>query len=697
MSLNEILYTGTSGLSASQAGMRSISNNIANVGVSGYARERTTISTAVSGGKVTGVMVGEPERVADSFLENAVYRRGGNVGQSEAVANYLDRLQALLGAPGSEGGLAGRIDALSATAAQMSGLQGSPQTTAQFTGSVQDAIDTMKQLGGDIANLRGEVETELGYTVDRINVLLGQVHDLNEQIAQSGGHATNGVENRRVAALDELSSLMKVNIREQSDGRVTIETGSGQVLLDKRLRELSYPSSRPGTSQPIYPPIDIRFVDPSGKPGAATGDRIDSSAIGGKLGGLIDTRDNTLPRFSEQIGVLFSGTAEALNAVSNEGTTLPPPTVMTGRETGLVATDRLGFTGSAVFAVVGTDGTLVNKTTVDFDALGPTATVQDAVDAINAGLAPDATATLVDGVLSITATSSVNGVAIAQDEADPSDRAGVGFSQFFGMNDIVRSDRSALMPSGFDATDPHGFGPGESADFTVRDSSGRVLASYTLTGSGGPTYGDLVTELNSSPLGAFGSFSMDDRGRFRFEPAPSSTGATISIPSDSTNRLGTGRTFSSISGLSGDSSGLRDANVRADILANPARLPLARLQLDVAVGEKAIGSGDVRGANAFVEKLGSAIDLGKDGSATIDAFSSQLLGKTGAQTAQARAAYEDASARRDDAVVRRDNYAGVNIDEELAQMVVLQNSYSASARVITTASDMYDTLLGMIN
>ena len=48
MSLNEILHTATSGLAASQAGMRSVSNNIANVGVSGYARERTSISTAVT-------------------------------------------------------------------------------------------------------------------------------------------------------------------------------------------------------------------------------------------------------------------------------------------------------------------------------------------------------------------------------------------------------------------------------------------------------------------------------------------------------------------------------------------------------------------------------------------------------------------------------------------------------------------------
>ena len=118
--------------------------------------------------------------------------------------------------------------------------------------------------------------------------------------------------------------------------------------------------------------------------------------------------------------------------------------------------------------------------------------------------------------------------------------------------------------------------------------------------------------------------------------------------------------------------------------------------MGAAVGDIAVGSGDIRGAADFVEGLATAADLGKDGDSLVASFASQLLGRAGAESAQARSAYDDAAARRDDATIRRDNFAGVNIDEELANMVVLQNSYSASARVITTASDMYDTLLAML-
>lgn len=697
MSLNEILNSAMSGLSASQAGLRSVSNNIANVGTPGYARERVSLSTGVSGGRVSGVVVGEPSRVADKFLENAVYQRGGAAGRSEAVSSYLDRLQSLLGAPGSTAGIAGRLGALSSAAAEITSLQGSTQSVTLFTGTVADTIDTIHRLQRDVSSLRGDVETEVGYTIERANVLLRQIHDLNSEVARLDGlgRSSSGPADQRMSALEELSGLIDITVREQPDGRVTIDSAAGQVLLDKRLRQLSYPVGA-GASQNSYPPIDIRFATDNGVVGASTGEQIDSAAIGGKLGGLLDMRDRALPNFSEQLGVLFTGLAQNLNAVANAGTTVPPPNTLTGEPNGLIATDRLGFTGKAVFAVAAADGTLIRKVDVDFGALGPAATVQDAVDAINAGLAPDGTASFSGGALSIAAASGTHGIAIAQDPASPSDRAGVGFSQFFGLNNLIRSDGSALVPSGFAAADPHGFGPGETTEIALRDPTGKLLASYTMTGSAGPTFGDLMTELNASPLGGFGNFALDAKGRVQFTPNSASSGSTISIPSDSTSRHGTGLSFSALSGLSGAASGLGTAEVRADILAKATNLPLARLQTGAAVGTKAIGAGDLSGANAFIDQLARSFDFGKDGKATIETFASRLLGGAGTEASLAQTTHAGAAARYDDAVNRRDSYAGVNIDEELAQMVVLQNSYSAAARAMTTASEMYDTLLQML-
>lgn len=699
MSLNEIMSSAMSGLAASQAGLRSVSNNIANVGTPGYARQTVPQTTGVTAGLVNGVRIGEPSRIADRFLEATVYRRAGDMGSADVTSSYLGRLQSLLGAPGAEYGLPSRLDAIDSAAVAMTGTQASAQAVANFTASVQDAIGSINQLGGDVAALRSDVQAEVGESVDLINTLLVRINDLNGSVARldGNGKSSAGVADQRMTAIQELSGLMKVTVREQPDGRVSIDTASGIPLLDNRLRQLSLPVSGAGAAQTTYPVITLRFVDGAAGSGAATGDKLEAASVGGKLGGLLDLRDRALPAFSEKLGVLFTGLSQTLNAVSNAGTTVPAPARLDGRPGALTGADRLGFTGSAIFAVTNASGNLVASTKLDFDALGPTATVDDAVAAINAGLGTSATASFTNGILSIKANGGGQGVVIAQDPAAPSARAGIGFSQYFGMNDMVRSTESPLVPSGFKASDAHGFAAGQSTEIVLRDTSGRALTRFTMTGSVGPSFGDLVTELNASPIGSFGSFAMDANGRVQFQANANLPGAILSVVGDSTDRLGTGQSFSSIVQLTGETSGVAAAGVRADILATPAKLGLARFQTGTAIGAKAIGVGDNRGATAFVDALSASVDLGKDGIATTAARTASLLGRAGTEAAQAASFLADATARRDDAINRRDSFSGVNIDEELSNMVVLQNSYSASARVITTASQMYDTLLSMLN
>ena len=56
---------------------------------------------------------------------------------------------------------------------------------------------------------------------------------------------------------------------------------------------------------------------------------------------------------------------------------------------------------------------------------------------------------------------------------------------------------------------------------------------------------------------------------------------------------------------------------------------------------------------------------------------------------QFAALYQEASARRS-------AVEGVNMDEELVLMTTYQQAFNASARLIQAASEMYDTLIGMM-
>ncbi|MBJ6122082.1 flagellar hook-associated protein FlgK [Sphingomonas mollis] len=696
MSLSEILSSALSGLGAAQASMRTVSNNIANVSTPGYAREKTTLQTDVAGGRITGVTVGEPNRIADQFLEATVYARAGEAGRAEVASTYLDRLQAMLGTTGSDSGLPTRLDAISSAAIKMTGSAGGAQTNAAFIGNVQDAIGSVQQLSRDVSGLRSDVEGEVGETVTRVNSLLSQIYDLNDTVARAEGlgRSSAGAADQRNAAIEELGGLMGIVARQQADGRMTVDTTSGVQLIDRRLRQLSYPSNGAGAAQALYPPIEVRFAESDRTLGAATGERIDAAASG-KLGGLIALRDAELPAFSTRLDTLYSGLARSLNAASNQGTAVPAPNSLQGSTTPLATTDRLGFTGAATFAVTAADGTLIAKTKVDFTALGTGATVADALTAINTGLGGAATASFTGGKLSITAAASANGVVVAQDPTTPSSRAGTGFSQFFGLNDVVRSEGAMLTPTGFTAADPHGLSVGQTTDFALRDTSGRVVASYplTITGSTGSSFGALVTELNASPLAAFGNFSLDSQGRIGFATTTAAAGNTLSVLSDTTSRGATGLSLGTITGLSGGTDALKAGEVRRDIAADVTRLPLARLQ-NVAVGQKALGVGDRTGATSFVDAFSTNIDLGRtSGVTTMSRYANSVLGDTGTTAARAADKMTETAARRDDAVARRDNFSGVSIDEELSQMVVLQNSYSAAARVMSAATSMYDTLL----
>ena len=45
---------------------------------------------------------------------------------------------------------------------------------------------------------------------------------------------------------------------------------------------------------------------------------------------------------------------------------------------------------------------------------------------------------------------------------------------------------------------------------------------------------------------------------------------------------------------------------------------------------------------------------------------------------------------------RQTAFEGVNLDEELVLMTTYQQAFNASARLIQSAREMYDTLLGMV-
>ncbi len=74
-------------------------------------------------------------------------------------------------------------------------------------------------------------------------------------------------------------------------------------------------------------------------------------------------------------------------------------------------------------------------------------------------------------------------------------------------------------------------------------------------------------------------------------------------------------------------------------------------------------------------------------------YLSEVISFNSARAANIEQLTEDASIILNGYIERSDTFKGVNIDEELANTIIFQNAYTASARVITTAGEMFETLL----
>ncbi len=704
MTLSNILQTAYSGISASQTALRSVSNNISNVNTPGYSREQVIFEAQAYGGNVAGVKIGQIRRVTDQFLEKAVYTAGADAGRYSIMQQFHDRLQGFIGSSHAESGLSAAmekifssISTLTANSSDAVRRQGAIDSLARFT-------EEMEALSGQIQALRADASNQAMETVDSVNDLLSRIHELNPRIValKVTNSNTSALEEQRAQALEELSKLMDIRTVDAGNGALHVVTSSGTTLVDHSLYQLDYPSPGTVVAETNFAQIRLMSVHVGTGVKTDTGRVLDGDLAGGKLKGLLDMRDRELPAVASSLGELARTFVDEINAVHNANSAVPAPASLTGRQTGLLGTDRHGFTGASTFAVVDQAGKVVASSTVNFDALAG-GSINDVVAQINAGLGGAGTASFVNGQLTITATGAGNGVAVADAAGTPSNRAGQGFSHFFGLNDLISSRYNTHFATGVQGADNHGFAAGSSVHMEIRDASNRIIASHTVTMAAGGSFNDILADLNNPlGLGNYMTFSLDAKGQLISTPKPGYSSAQVHVVSDTTSRGGTGVTFNSLFGLdrSAQARVAGGLSVRSDIAASPLKLALARYDTSAVVGGVALGIGDQRGANALLDVGTGKFSFGRAGdlsgvSATLSEYMGLVIGDAAMKAQRSEAGVADAAALLTTVTQRRDDYSGVNLDEELSNMVVFQNSYNASARLMTTAKEMYDTLLSI--
>lgn len=703
MSINTILGTGLSALTANQRALQATSTNISNLNTQGYSRLDVSFQSQGATGGLQGVRV-DIERVTNAYLAAAERRAAADATSATVRSELLDRAQALLGDPSGSQSLFAAMD----PAYQSFGaLSVDPASTLRRSEALSAVESLLSQLGAaaqEIGSLRAEAHARVGSLISEANTLMAGVARLNTAIQRAtiAGVTASEAETEQAFRLDRLAQILDIRVQERPSGGVEVRTTNGLLLVDQDAAALSFLEA---AGAEAYTGVAVT------QPRAASPTPLDRYISGGELHGALKARDRDMVDLELALGEFAAGVVDSLNAAHNLGASVPAPSTLTGRNTGLIATDRLNFSGAVNIATVDAAGAVVRNLRVDFasgsitDETGATTgfanSIGDFETALSSAFGASAAVDFSGGRLQIAASGGA-GVVIADDPSQPARRGGAGFSHVFGLNDLVERSTPITYSTGLSNLDLHGFTAGQQVTFAVRNADGGVMRTLDFTIGAGATISSLRSDLDAALAGS-GQTTFDAAGRLSLV-ATGGAGVRIDVISDGTSRGDTGLSLSRTFGLgeaipSGRAIGL---SVRSDIVADPGRLALARADLaGVAAGAVVLAPGDARGALA-IEASGSAQrafaaagDLSSQTTSAAD-YGARIAGHFGGKAQALERSVAAAEAVKSEVHERRLSEEGVNLDEELIKMTTYQQAYAASSRLIQAARDLYDVLLRMV-
>lgn len=128
--------------------------------------------------------------------------------------------------------------------------------------------------------------------------------------------------------------------------------------------------------------------------------------------------------------------------------------------------------------------------------------------------------------------------------------------------------------------------------------------------------------------------------------------------------------------------------VNPDLVSNPALLDTGTAGSDPSIS--ATLSANLQSTTNFAAAGGLAAIA-----TTLGSYVGEFIGNAADQAASATANATDQSSLLTQMQSQYSNETGVNLDSQLSTLIVYQNAYSASARVISTIQSMYDALMNI--
>ncbi|MBH0020583.1 flagellar hook-associated protein FlgK [Pseudoalteromonas sp. SWXJ133] len=664
MSFN-LLNIANSGIRASSDLLQTTSKNIANVNTEGYVRERTEHTTMID----NQVGRGETYRLLNEFAQKQLNRDTSNktfFDQFESEANRIDTLFSQ-----ESNSVSTSLNSFFNNVQEALNQPSSSVARSLVMSDAENLLDQMDRLSGIVVEQKRVVDEQLQIFSTEANTLIENISSLNQEIV--GINGTNSASdassayNERDKAIRNLSELIDIETLDGPNGEKLVFMGTGEaVVMQNGTFNLFSMSADPD------PNFQELRLDVNG--GKAVPLDVDASKLKGKIGGLLAFRDDILIPTQNQLGQMGLAIADSFNQQNHLGM------------------DASGQLGGDIFEIPSVGG---------FPYQNNTGTAS-----ITATVEPGMGSELPASDFIITYTANPNEVSI-----QPIDNKGEPLGNPSLANVVAGVIDSSTVVSG----ESFGLqisvvGAGNAGDqFQVKLNSGAAGNISLLTGRGEDLA--LASPVRTAADGdntgtasiSAGEVSDVTTGSFTTSPLALANGpinivktanpdeyiisdnintTTVTIIPPANNLLNqAGGAFATygfdfnIEGTpaAGDSFTLEFNEGGFD--DNRNGLKLAELQ-----------NGDLVRQNVVTS-------TSADNHKTFNQAYAGLVTEIGVVTSQARTngAAFDALAEQSEAWY--ESLSGVNLDEEAANLLRFQQSYAASAQVLSAARSIFETLL----
>ena len=308
-------------LGAQRTNIDVIGHNLANAGTEGYRKQdahlvptkpydQTGHPRMIMG---TGVKVADISRRQNRYLDREIYSRSSDEGMWTKRNQLLREVQDVLAEPG-EGGVAAALDRFWNGWHDLAGNADDPAVRTALLERGNELGDAFRLARRQLDNMVENLEQTISARVDRVNGLVRELRDINEQVVALRARELNPNDllDRRDRLVEDLSGLIEVSVSDVSDGGIALSAGGVPILDSFSGRRLEIADVEEGV--PGGPgQMTFRWVTDGGSAAAW------SPGPAGELGAMIGMRNEDVPELIADIVQLADGMREAINDAHEAG------------------------------------------------------------------------------------------------------------------------------------------------------------------------------------------------------------------------------------------------------------------------------------------------------------------------------------------------------------------------------------------